>query len=214
MKDFLNKFEFSPILIILFYLLGIISKELWNILKSKRTNIAQSITKELINEIESQLQFFYLPICERFKITKELFDKTHKIGMPYKNDSLNIKSNEPLALREIIVNKLFIPFNQEIEKIILDNLHLKHIEDQTNYDKIVLHYRIWNALEDSKSEKLIDDYEASELLTFPSIEIENCTEMCNVLLAKRNELRKKILTYKGINKSLLQIKKGRHEKSN
>ena len=161
-----------------------------------------------------ELKYFYLPICERFKMTKELFDKSHLIGMPYKNESLKIKSDEPLALRDIIVNKLFIPFNKEIERVILENLHLINTEDQTNYDKIVLHFRIWNALEESKGEKLINDYEASELLKFPTDEVESCKKMCSILINKRDELRKKILTYRSINKSLLQTNKSKHGKSN
>jgi hypothetical protein len=214
MKEYLDKLEISPILIILIYFLGIISKELWTLLKSNRNSISQTISKDLILEIENQLKLFYLPVCERFKMTKDLFDKTHQIGMPYKNESLNIKSKDPLALRNIIVNKLFLPFNKEIENVILNNLQLKHPEDDTNYDKIILHYRIWNSLEESKGEKLIDDYEASELLEFPAKEVENCKKMCAILISKRNELREKILAYRSINRSLLLTKKSKHGKSN
>lgn len=206
MKDYLDKLGLSPIILIVIYIFGIITKEVWDILKSNRSNISQKITENLIKEIENQLQLFYLPICERFKMTKKLFEKTHQIGMPYKNESFNIKSQDTFALRKIIVNKLFIPFNKEIEKIILDNLHLKNTLDKTNYDSIVLHYRIWNAFEESKNEKIIDDYEASDLLSFPFEEVENCKRMCEDLINKRNELRKKILTFKKINRTLLLTK--------
>lgn len=198
MKDILDQIGVSPKILILVYFLGFISKEIFNSIKTNRIKAAQDISAELIKELNDQLHFFYLPIIERLKITKELFELTQNIGEPYDNDKLKIKSDDPKALREIIVNKLFIPFNKEIESIILNNLHLKHPDDKTNYFELVQHYRIWNALEESKSENLIESYDASNILKFPMEEADNCNTMCSVLHTRRNSLREKILSYKEI----------------
>jgi len=59
MKEYLDKLEISPFLLILIYIFGIISKELWTLVKTNRNSISQSTTKELILEIENQLILLY-----------------------------------------------------------------------------------------------------------------------------------------------------------
>ena len=175
-------------------------KELFNLLKGYNLKIAQLVLEKELQEMDNQLEEFYLPLTERFEITKTIFTTSSKWMREgkYDNKYFNIKSDDAESLRHILVREILIPLNKEICDLILNKLHLRHQDDTTDYTLIIQHYLLWHALESSKKNKFIDDYEALGKLEFPANEIESCNTFCTKFISQRAQLRDEIKRFRTI----------------
>lgn len=152
---------------------------------------------QIIRQIDNQLEEFYLPLASRFKVSKNINITIQNLREKERleNEKLNIKSSNKRALRDIVVRKIFLPLNNEMERIILEKSYLSLTDDRTDYSKILTHFMLWKSLEQSIIEGDIEKYSADELLTFPSHEVETFLHIVEELIKRRNELRLKLLNY-------------------
>lgn len=176
-----------------------IVKELLLLIKAYRSKAAELVLEKELNEFDKRIEEFYLPLRERFKLTKSIANQTSKMvnNGEYDNSFLNIESDNPRALRDIIVLQIFLPLNKEIENIILNKFHWKHPDDDTNYDKILQHYIFWRTIENARTEdKIKKYYDAKNFLVFPQDEVDKNYKMCTYLLKERNEMRERIKNFR------------------
>lgn len=209
MEKILEKIGLSPLIILFSIFCIFIFKEIWTIFKTYRIKTAHEYFTKLVDDIDNQLKEFYLPLRERFMVSKMLFDTTRNwlTSNEFNNSVLQIETDDPKALRKIVVWKLFLPFNLEIEKIILEKLYRKNIDDNTNYEKILHHFIIWKSFEEAIQENLISYYDAEDVLQFPAKEVNQCIEMCNKLLENRNQTMNQILKLGRARKGFLLVNK-------
>jgi hypothetical protein len=161
--------------------------EAYKIVKEVRVRNAQLVVEGRLKLLDNRLERFYIPLRERLGFTKLLYETTtgwQKDGV-YNNDAVKIQSNEPRALRNIAVRKLLLPVNEDLKDIILNNVHWKHRDDQTDYHFVLLHFTVWRVFEEAVVSGEIDFYEASEILSFPEEEAEKQRKMCARLLEER-----------------------------
>ena len=194
--------EFSlPAASIFFIICSVaVLKYLLPLLSNLRSKAAELVLEKELSEINTRIEEFYLPLRERFILT-ELIDKTSSTWIEngeFQNSALKIVSNNKRALREIVVLKMLIPLNSEIENIILNKFHWKHPDDKTNYALILQHYIFWRTLEKSRSNGEIEKYDGSKLLIFPKEQVDSHFKMCNFLLEEREKIRGKIKNFRGI----------------
>jgi len=188
-----------PIISVLFLIVALaVLKELFMFVKSLRQKGAELVLEKELKELDSSIEEFYMPLRERFQLTKLLRETSNpwKKEGRYNNAALNIESEDSESLRHIMVRRIFIPINEEIKNIVLNKLHWKHPDDDTNYEYIVQHFMLWQALESAKTEGDIADYEASHVLTFPSEEVKKQQEMCKWLLNERERIHKHLREFK------------------
>ncbi len=202
MRDILKELGLSPLLIFLSLIVGFVAKELWSVIIGYRTKAAQETLSQILREIETQLREFYLPLKERFLVSKSLFDTSQgwRTNGAFDNSILNIVSKDKYALRKIAVGKLFLPFNKDVERILLDKLHFRSPDDHVNYERILQHLAIWRTMEESVQEGLIERYDMASSLSFPGDEVEKYIAFCESLIVKRDELRKKILAFRRLSR--------------
>ena len=195
MISLLKDISISSVSIIVIISVIAIVKELLRLIKAYRSKAAELVLEKELNEFDKRIEEFYLPLRERFRLTKLIANQTSKMinkNGDYDNSFLNIESHNPRALRDIIVLQIFLPLNTEIEHIILNEFHWKHPDDDTNYEKILQHYIFWRALENARMEDKIKKYDATNFLAFPQDEVDKHYKMCDHLLNERNEMRNKI----------------------
>lgn len=173
-------------------------KYLLPLLGNLRSNAAEIVLEKELSEIDTRIEKFYLPLRERFILTKLIAQTSSKWieNGEYKNSTLNIISNNQRALRDIVVLKILLPLNSEIENVILNKFHWKHPDDQTNYALILQHYVFWRTFENSRSNGEIEKYDGSRLLTFPKEQVESHFKMCDLLLEEREKIRAKIKNFR------------------
>jgi hypothetical protein len=195
MEKLFEQIGLTPLEILIILVAVFLTKELWAIFKNYRIKAAYEYLSKSVDEIDLQLKEFYLPLRERLITSKLLHETTNewlKDG-EYDNELLQLVTDDKKALRKITVWKLFLPFNNDIQKIILENLFRKHIDDKTNYEKILKHILIWKSFEESIQDGLIEYYDAEHILIFPADEAESCIEICNRLLKRKEALVKSIM---------------------
>ncbi|MCK4818632.1 hypothetical protein KA005_22870 [bacterium] len=190
-----------PTLSVVFLIMSLaILKELLFIMKALRQKGAELVLEKELKEIDARIEEFYMPLRERFQITKlinETANDWHDEGI-FQNSALNIKSDNSQALRDILVRRIFLPINNEIKNILMDKLHWKHPDDPTNYEYIIQHFILWDAFESAKSEKKIIDYEGEHLLIFPASEVDKQKDMCTRLLKERDGIRYQLKEFRPI----------------
>lgn len=188
-----------PTLSILFVIGSIIIfREVFFFLKHLRLKGAEIVIEKELQELDTRIEEFYIPLRERFRLIRLFYETTsswQKEGI-YQNEALNIKSDDPHALRNLVVQKIFLPVNNDIGEIILNKIHWKHQTDTTNYEAIVQHFLLWQVFEDAKATGEIKDYEASHILTFPAEEVNKQRDMCDWLLNERERIRQEIKEFR------------------
>lgn len=206
-EQLLKDLGYSSLVILVVYIFAITLRELWSIYKTRKTREAQEAMSSILRELDDKLRLLYLPLRERFLVSKHIYESTQNFGKEYSEEDKYIQAEKKGALRNIFVKKVFMPINKEIKEIILNNFYLKDEQDETNYEEILHHYIVWQALEDAKNEELIENYSASELLRFPALEVEKCIAMCNDLINRRKELRKDMLSLGSVSSKSIKTKK-------
>lgn len=154
----------------------------------------EAITSE-ISYIDAQLSEFYLPLRERLAILKRIFEHTQPWTGPagYDNAVLCIESDDSQALRNIIVRRIFLPLNQEVERLILDGARYRFHEDSTDYGVLLQHFVLWRALEEAQQAGEIRSYDAHSTLHFPIEQSEAFRDAVAQLLDTRQRLRTDLL---------------------
>ncbi len=200
MIELLKELGIPTASVVLLILTLAVLKELLLFIKGLRQKGAELVLEKELKEIDARIEEFYMPLRERFQITK-LINETSSAweqGVRFQNSALNIKSDNEQALRDILVCRIFLPINSEIKNIILDKLHWKHPDDPTNYEYIVQHFVLWDAFESAKSEKEIIGYEGEHTLIFPSEEVDKQKSMCTRLLEEREDIRNQLKEFRSI----------------
>lgn len=203
--------------ILIILILVFFGREFWDILKTTRLKAQQDILTRIITEIDKQLGEFYLPLAVRFRVSKMLFDTTSKWQMDkkYRNDKLNIKSKNERALRDIVVRRIFLPINMDIETLILEKSYLADPDDDTSYSKILEHMILWRSFEQAFIDGDIEDYEGAGIFDFPSHEVEMLIGNCERLVSQRDNIHKDLISLRIDHKRLFRKKnKARKEVTN
>lgn len=173
----------------------------------------QDVLAAVLAELDTQLSDFYMPLSTRFRVSRLLFQTTSEwqIDGKYSNDRFAIKSDDDKAFRNLVVRRVFMPLNAEVERLLLEKGHLATNDDTTSYPKILEHLILWRSLEEALCDGTIDDYEAAECLQFPAEEVTKCLEHCDDLLSKRNSLRADLLRMRMVVDHALLQKQNRKE---
>lgn len=189
-----------------FFLAGAIYfiKSSWDTIREKRFNEASKVLDRMIEELENSLVKFYIPLGERFTATKHINSTMIQNAYSEENHKRILPGAPKGAMRDIAVNRILLPLNKEIKKLLLDNVSCKNPSDPTNYENILTHYLVWEALEESKNEGQIEVYHGDGLLEFPSEELETFFDVFNNLMLKRENLRYELLSIRGMPKSFLK----------
>lgn len=206
MIEILNNAGVPIILIIIgtvlwFYLREVIKNNI-----NKQAAIEEEMMRRALNYLDQQLNEFYLPIKERLSLSVIIYQKMKVLKTKegkYENSALGVESKNELALRNIVVRRVYMPLNSEAERLILDKSYLKVAHDSTNYSQILAHFRLWRAFEEATSNGEISDYNGTALLQFPSKEVETFMQVCDNLVAERNCYRERI---ESISRSTMALK--------
>jgi hypothetical protein len=188
----------NPLLILLIGCGVIILIELYFLIRNIRLKNLEMINEKIFSELDTRLEEFYIPLYERFQYTtliKSTVDKWTIEGI-YQNSAVNVESDDPNALRNLVVRKMFLPINADLHDIILNKMHWRDPRDKTDYKFILQHFLLWKTFENAKENKVIRNYEASHILSFPFEEVEKQRKMCVQLLEERENLRNDIRNYK------------------
>ncbi len=200
MVEILKQLGISTIGILVIVILFFCGKEIWSILKAIRLQMCHHILEKMLDELDESISKFYLPIYQRLIVMENLFIITrywNNANDEYDNTKAGIKSKNKKALRNIVVRRFFLPLNKDIESIILNQLHYKLQEDNTDYSKLLFHYIMWRTLEEATIDGEIESYSASSFLVFPSEEAEKQKQFCLELLNKQSLIREKIIRLEG-----------------
>lgn len=165
-------------------------KQVLLLIADSRKKLAEEIRSRKLKRIDEQLEKFYLPLRERFLFSKSLNDTTltwEEDGRIV-NKSLQIKSEDINALRNIVFRRMLLPINKEACRIIIDGQHQKRSDDPVNYNRILEHLVIWDALEESLKDGEIEYYNATQILQFPGAEVEKFHKYCEKILVKRSQI--------------------------
>jgi len=196
MIEILKHLGLSALGIVAVAVFCVCAKEIWSILKTLRMQASQHVLSSLLSELDERIGNFYLPLYQRFLLTEKLFRITQSWlngNKEYDNSKAGIVSTNPRALRHVVVRRIFLPLNTEIERLIIQKLHFKEPDDPTDYSRLLFHYVTWRAFENATSEAEIDSYSSSELLGFPAEEAATMRRYCENLLRKRNMIRKRLI---------------------
>lgn len=198
MAEILAKIGLTPLTVLIIIIAIYLLREVWIILKSTRLKVQQDIIAKMIDQIDRQIEEFYLPLSSRFRVSKYLYDISKQLikDGKYDNGLLNIKSSNENALRDIFVRQIFIPLNNEIEEIMFKRSSLATLEDSTNYPKIITHFLLWRNLEAAIINGDIEKYSAVNFLQFPSKEIDNFLFITKSLISKRDKLREQFISFR------------------
>lgn len=190
MIDLLRQLGIPAVSIIVIAALSVILKELWTTEKARRRSLADGILSRQLLDIENRLSHFYLPLSQMLALAKHIFNFTShwRKEEKYDNNALKIESENPNALRDIVVKRIFLPLNENIEAVIIKYGYLKLPEDNSNYEKILQHLYLWGALEKAKNDGEIKDYNAKKYLHFPAEEVPKIITTCNNLVEKKNKV--------------------------
>ncbi|GAB7087511.1 hypothetical protein JCM15579A_16150 [Marinifilum fragile] len=164
-----------------------------------------------IEERDKQLQDFYLPIRARLEVTKHLFNISQKWKNPetqkFDHKIIEIESKDKRALSKIVINRMFLPLNKDIEDIIINKASLRHPEDKTDYQTLLSHFILWRVFEESASENEIDSYNGASFLQFPNEEAVKFYKVCEQLINERDNLYHKLLKLESTSLYSYKIKK-------
>lgn len=194
---------------------GYLLREVFRMIQATRMKTQQDVLATVLAELDAQLSDFYMPLSARFRVSRLLFQTTREWQAEgkYSNDQLAIKSDDEKALRNLVVRRVFMPLNAEVERLLLEKGHLATTDDTTSYPKILERLILWRSLEEAVCDGTIDDYEAAERLQFPVEEVAKCLAYCDDLLAMRNSLRADLLRMRvTVNHALLRKRKGKETK--
>lgn len=205
-----------PVLVVLaLAVTGIVLREAFSMLKARRLSLADEVARRQLNYLDSCISKFYLPLVQRFHLSRRLFtvSKNFQEQGHYKNESASIDSDNPNALRDIFVRKIFMPINKDIQTLISTNGHLRHPDDNCDYDALISHYTLWTAFEEALVDGDIRFYNVTTALGFPVKEIEKVETILENLLQERTECYKLITNLRSPNRVMAGIHKksyGRH----
>lgn len=113
-----------------------LARAVFNLIAEQRSKLAQDVQSKTIAKLDVRIEEFYLPVPERIRLTaglKHSFDSLRGVDDRYDNSSLQIVSKNPKALRNIAVRRIFLPINRQLADIMLEQQHLRHSSDTTNY---------------------------------------------------------------------------------
>jgi|GEM_PF-3096230 len=196
MIELLKQIGVPSLAIILIFAAVYVLKELWANMKITRIKVSQDVLQKILEELDTQINEFYLPLRQRLEITFSLFESTKDWTINnerFDNGILEIKSEDNRALAKIVNHRMFFPLNKEAEDILLTKTHLKHDEDKTDYNKLLLHFLKWRAFEEAVIDNDIESYNGASFLPFPSEETINQRNATEFILTKRDEIRSRIL---------------------
>lgn len=190
-----------PLGVIVFAMATIpVAKATLGFIATRRATLATEEIRRKLEYQDRQLAEFYLPLRERLRITLGLFRffEDLQVETRYDNASLGIQSEDPLALRHIIVRRVYLPLNKEVERLILDRAGWRAPDDPTDYSVLVRHLVLWRGLEEALLGGEISDYKAHDLLAFPAGEVDHIEGVCAKLLEARADVRAGILRFSGV----------------
>ncbi len=171
---------------------GFLLREAWALMKSKRIAVSQQVTNYALEYINSQLKEFYLPIAARLKLSEYLFNLTQQWINDetdlFDHKKIQLQSEDNRALSKIVTNRLFLPVNRDIEKILLSSIHLRHPDDDADYQKILSHFIVWRVFEEAAEDNLISSYDGSSFLKFPAEQAEKVHSITDRLIQERDAL--------------------------
>lgn len=196
MIEIFKQLEIPSFVILIILIALYIIKEFWITIKSSRVKAAQDVLQKMLNEIDTQVSEFYMPLRQRLDVTYRLFEATNRwIGANgrFDNSIIELESDDDRALSKIVNHRMFFPLNKEAENILLSKTHLKHANDKTDYEAMLLHYVQWSALEDAVIAGEILSYNGKEFLPFPIEEADKQRIACKDIIEKRDELRRNVL---------------------
>jgi len=196
MIELLKQLGTPTFLLVIFLVLCFIFKEIWSAIKITRIKASQDVLQKMLEELDNQINEFYLPLRQRLDMTYRLYNVTIKWTIDNKrfdNSKINLVSEDNRALSKIVNHGMFFPLNSEAENILLTKTHLKHSEDKTDYEAMLLHFILWRAFENVVMTGEIESYDGSEFLQFPSNEALNQKKACEYIIIKRDEIRNRIL---------------------
>ena len=177
---------------------------------NKYASIEEDLLRRELKYLDQQLNEFYLPIKERLALSNQIYNTGEKNLIEkngYDNSTAGVISKNKNALRNIIVQRVYMPLNSEVGKLILNKSYLKDNNDNTDYSNILTHFWLWKAFEEAMIEGDIKDYNAPNLLQFPAQEVKQFNKIYQKLLKKRNRYRKKIEDITNVIMSVKQSKK-------
>jgi len=171
-------------------------KEIFRMVQATRLKAQQTVLMAVLAELDAQLSEFYMPLTCRFRVSKLLFETTIRwqSNGKYSNDYLAVKSEDPKALRNLVVRRVFLPFNREVERLLLEKGHLASSTDKASYAKILQHMILWRSFEEAMLDNDISDYEGTAMLQFPAEDVAKCIAECESLLGRRDQVRNDLLT--------------------
>jgi len=202
MIDILQKIGYSTA--VSFFIAGAFYfvKISWEKIRDKRLSEAEKILDLMVAELDNSLSKFYLPLSERFIVTRHINEKMLSDAYPESAEEELLPGAPQGTIRDITVNKILLPLNLEIRTVLLENIHFKDQDDNTNYGEILSHYLIWQALEEAKNEGAISTYNGSKILVFPYHQVNQCISVTKFLIQKRQHLRQELLSIRGVPDSL------------
>jgi hypothetical protein len=198
MIELLTQFGLPAAALVALAVVAWAAQQLFGLVAAQKSKLAQDVYAKALEEIDSQLEEFYLPVRERLAVTQELsLSTTLWLGKDgkYDNAQAGINSDNPRSLRNIAVRNVFMPLNKEIEQILLEKQHLRHPDDDTDYRSILRHLILWTALEKAAIDGEIEKYELEGMLKFPAEETERQHRMSQRLIDERTQLREQILRF-------------------
>lgn len=183
----------------------IIGKEAWSLLRTQRQSAYEAAVARTLADLDARLEKFYLPLRERLKVTKHIFDVMHggnvqvsstPIGPRPTTPGIYIESSNPRVFTELIERDVLLPLNREIVKMILGGLAHRDAADTTNYGRFIYHYYVWNALSEACNKGEIQRFSAVEVVDFPGQELDTFLETCDRLLRLREAVRGDLLSFR------------------
>jgi hypothetical protein len=196
MIDLFKQLGIPTISIIFLCLAAYLLKEIWTSIKTTRLKVSQDILKKVLDELDQQINEFYLPLKQRLDITLRLYQSTlswTEDNKRFENSKIGLISEDSRALSKIVNHRMFLPLNLEAEQILLTKTHLKHPEDTTDYGAMLLHFIQWRAFENAVIDGNIESYNGSSFLPFPSEEALKQKKATDYIVKERNSIRASIL---------------------
>lgn len=199
MNDLLEKIGLPIFVVIVILVIGWFVRSVLSLIAEQRSKLVHEVNLKILKELDAQLEEFYLPVREYLRLTyglKITLDSLRNEFGKYDNSKLQIESEDHKALRNIAVQKIYLPINKKLASILMEKQHYKDFNDETDYQKILQHIILWESLEEAKLKGEIVSYSAHSLLIFPSEETDKQSVICGQLIEQRDKIRNKIINFK------------------
>ena len=185
--DWLRSLGIPAVTLVGVVVVTVLVQQAWSLMRTQRLAASELVLKHRLDELNQQLTEFYLPLRERFALTHRLFrtSTVFKNEGAYENDLVVQGPKSGTALRHILVRRVFLPLNAEVESTILNKSRFRDAGDETDYTVLAQHFVLWRALEESVIQGEIEKYDGTGLLEFPAEEAEKFSAACDAVVRRR-----------------------------